>query len=93
MGSISDTTSGGSLIYRTSKTALNMVTRCLAIELKSQGTTVVAVHPGWVRTDMGGEQATLTTAESVAGLRNLIFQLRLADSGKFFNYDGSELPW
>ncbi len=93
MGSVADTTSGGSLIYRSSKSALNMVTRCLSLELKPQGTTVVAVHPGWVRTDMGGEGATLSKAESVGALRTLFYQLRLSDTGKFFNYDGTELPW
>ena len=93
MGSVADTTSGGSLIYRTSKAALNMVMKCLALELKSQGTTLVSVHPGWVRTDMGGEAATLTTAESVSALRTLFYQLRITDTGKFYNYDGAELPW
>jgi len=93
MGSVADTTSGGSLIYRTSKAALNMVMKCLSLELKSQGITLVSVHPGWVRTDMGGEAATLTPPESVTALRTLFYQLRLTDSGKFYNYDGLELPW
>ena len=93
MGSVADTTSGGSLIYRTSKAALNMVMKCLSLELKSQGITLVSVHPGWVRTDMGGEAATLTPPESVTALRALFYQLRLTDTGKFYNYDGLELPW
>jgi NAD(P)-dependent dehydrogenase (short-subunit alcohol dehydrogenase family) len=93
MGSVADTTSGGSLIYRTSKAALNMAMKCLSLELKSQGTTLVSVHPGWVRTDMGGEAATLAIAESVAALRTLFYQLRQVDTGKFYNYDGLELPW
>jgi NAD(P)-dependent dehydrogenase (short-subunit alcohol dehydrogenase family) len=93
MGSIGDTTSGGSMIYRTSKSALNMAMRCLALETKSNGLTTVSVHPGWVRTDMGGTEATLTTHESVSALRDLFFQLRIGDSGKFYNYDGTELPW
>ena len=93
MGSVADTTSGGSLIYRISKTALNMAMKCLSIEMKSQGTTLVSVHPGWVRTDMGGDGATLAPAESVSALRTLFYQLRISDTGKFYNYDGVELPW
>jgi NAD(P)-dependent dehydrogenase (short-subunit alcohol dehydrogenase family) len=93
MGSVGDTTSGGSMIYRSSKSALNMAMRCLALETKSRGLTTVSVHPGWVRTDMGGSEATLTPHESVSALRNLFFQLRDSDSGKFYNYDGTELPW
>ena len=93
MGSIGDTTSGGSMIYRSSKTALNMAMRCLALETKARGLTTVSVHPGWVRTDMGGREATLTAHESVSAMRDLFFQLRTSDSGKFYNYDGTELPW
>jgi NAD(P)-dependent dehydrogenase (short-subunit alcohol dehydrogenase family) len=93
MGSVADTTSGGSMIYRTSKAALNMVMKCLALELKSQGVTLISVHPGWVRTDMGGTSATLSVGESASALRALFYQLRLGDSGKFYNYDGLELPW
>jgi NAD(P)-dependent dehydrogenase (short-subunit alcohol dehydrogenase family) len=93
MGSVADTTSGGSLIYRTSKAALNMVMKCLAIEMKSSGTTLVSVHPGWVRTDMGGDGATLSVSESVTALRTLFYQLRIGDTGKFYDYDGQELPW
>ena len=93
MGSISDTTSGGSAIYRSSKAALNMAMRCLALETKYWELTTVSIHPGWVRTDMGGTDATLTPHESVSAMRELFFQLRSNDSGKFFNYDGTELPW
>ena len=93
MGSVGDTTSGGSMIYRSSKTALNMAMRCLALETKSEGITTVSVHPGWVQTDMGGADATLKPHESVFALRKLFYQLRSSDSGKFYNYDGSELPW
>jgi NAD(P)-dependent dehydrogenase (short-subunit alcohol dehydrogenase family) len=92
MGSIGDTSSGGSMIYRSSKTALNMAMRCLALETRDRLTTI-SVHPGWVRTDMGGAGATLPTHESVTAMRELFYQMRDADSGKFFNYDGTELPW
>jgi NAD(P)-dependent dehydrogenase (short-subunit alcohol dehydrogenase family) len=93
MGSLADNTSGGSIAYRSSKAAVNMVMRSLAIDLAPRGITCVVVNPGWVRTDMGGAQATLTPAESVSMLRRLIETLGPAESGKFFNYDGSEYAW
>jgi NAD(P)-dependent dehydrogenase (short-subunit alcohol dehydrogenase family) len=94
MGSIADNTSGGAFAYRSSKAAVNMVMRSLAIDLAPRGITCVVVNPGWVRTDMGGSQATLTPAESVKRLRDLIETLRPAQSGKFFNHDdGREYPW
>ena len=72
---------------------MNMVMRSLAIDLAPRGITCVVVNPGWVRTDMGGSHATLTPAESVKRLRDLIETLGPAQSGKFFNYDGREYPW
>ena len=93
MGSIADNTSGGAFAYRSSKAAVNMVVRSLAIDLAPRGITCVVVNPGWVRTDMGGSHATLTPAESVKRLRDLIETLGPAQSGKFFNHDGREYPW
>ena len=93
MGSLADNTSGGSIAYRSSKAAVNMVMRSLAIDLASRGITSVVVNPGWVRTDMGGANATLTPAESVNALRGLIETLEPAQSGKFFNYNGREYAW
>ena len=93
MGSLADNTSGGSIAYRSSKAAVNMVMRSLAIDLAPRGITCVVVNPGWVQTDMGGTHATMTPAESVKKLRNLIETLGPAQSGKFFNYDGREYPW
>jgi NAD(P)-dependent dehydrogenase (short-subunit alcohol dehydrogenase family) len=93
MGSIADNTSGGSIAYRSSKAAVNMVMRSLAIDLAPRGITCVVVNPGWVRTDMGGAHATSTPAESVSMLRRLIETLGPAQSGKFFNYDGREYAW
>jgi NAD(P)-dependent dehydrogenase (short-subunit alcohol dehydrogenase family) len=93
MGSIGDNTSGGAFAYRSSKAAANMVMRSLAIDLAPRGITCVVVNPGWVKTDMGGPQATLTPAESVTRLRRLIGTLGPAQSGKFFNYDGREYAW
>jgi NAD(P)-dependent dehydrogenase (short-subunit alcohol dehydrogenase family) len=93
MGSIADNTSGGSVPYRSSKAAVNMVMRSLAIDLAPRGITCVVVNPGWVLTDMGGPHATMTPAESVARLRGLIETLEPAQSGRFFNHDGGEYPW
>ena len=70
-----------------------MVMRSLAIDLASRGITCVVVNPGWVRTDMGGSHATLTPAESMKRLRNLIETSGPAQSGKFFNHDGREYPY
>ena len=93
MGSIGQLQSAGSYFYRASKAALNMVTKGLSIDLAERGITVVAVHPGWVQTDMGGTEADLTATQSIAGLRAVIEGLDISKTGRFFNYDGSELPW
>jgi NAD(P)-dependent dehydrogenase (short-subunit alcohol dehydrogenase family) len=93
MGSIAENTSGGAYIYRSSKAALNMLTKSLANDLAGRGFTVVSFHPGWVTTDMGGESASIDPAESVGGMRRVIAGLTPADNGKFFNYDGALLEW
>ena len=93
MGSIADNTSGGSILYRSSKAAVNMVMRSLAIDLAPRGITCVVVNPGWVRTDMGGPSANLQPAESISALRRLIATLGPEQSGKFFNHTGREYPW
>ena len=93
MGSLADNTSGGSIAYRSSKAAVNMVMRSLAIDLAPRGITCVVVNPGWVQTDMGGPHARISPTESVTKLRRLIDTLRPAQSGEFFNYDGREYPW
>ena len=79
--------------YRTSKAALNAVIKILSVELEPRGVTAVTVNPGWVRTDMGGADATLVPAESITPLRQLFASITRADSGKFLDYDGSVLPW
>jgi NAD(P)-dependent dehydrogenase (short-subunit alcohol dehydrogenase family) len=93
MGSIADNGGGGSYLYRSSKTALNMVVKSLSIDLKPSGITAVVFHPGWVQTDMGGPNAMISTEQSVSGMRQIISRLTPADSGKFFAYDGQEIPW
>ncbi len=92
MGSITDS-SGGNTIYRSSKAALNAAVKCLALELAPRGVTAVVIHPGWVRTDMGGPGATLEVAESVRAMRRVFAGLTADDGGRFFNYDGTTLPW
>ncbi len=93
MGSITRNTSGRHYLYRSTKAALNMVVRSLAIDLRDRGVTLVALHPGWVRTDMGGPDADLAPEESVRGMVRVIDGLGGWDSGKFLSYDGSEVPW
>jgi NAD(P)-dependent dehydrogenase (short-subunit alcohol dehydrogenase family) len=93
MGSLADNTSGGWIAYRTSKAAVNMVMRSLAIDLAPRGISCVVVNPGWVRTDMGGPTATLSPQESITAMKRLIERLGPNQSGKFFNYNGREYPW
>ena len=93
MGSIGDNQRGGSYIYRSSKAAVNIVVKSLAIDLKSAGITAVLLHPGWVRTDMGGPSGLISTEQSVKGMRQVISNLTQADSGKFYAFDGQIVPW
>ena len=92
MGSIADS-SGGSIAYRASKAALNAAWRALALDLKGRPITLAMFHPGWVQTDMGGPNATISQAESVTGLRRVIAGLTPADSGSFLDYQGNTIPW
>ena len=92
LGSI-ERSSGRWYAYRGSKTALNQFTRILSVELKSEGFIVVSVHPGWVQTDMGGENATYTVKESVTGLVKVIDNLKPADNGKFYAFNGEPIAW
>lgn len=93
MASIEDQAPGNEYIYRSSKTALNMVMANYAKEIADTGVAVTMFHPGWVQTDMGGPNATLTPSESITHLRASIEKLSFADTGKFLNYDGTPLPW
>jgi NAD(P)-dependent dehydrogenase (short-subunit alcohol dehydrogenase family) len=93
MGSLTENTSGGSIPYRSSKAAVNMVMRSAAIDLAPRGITCVLVNPGWVRTEMGGPKAPLSPQESVTAMRRLIETLGPDQSGKFYTYDGREYPW
>lgn len=81
------------LAYRTSKAALNKLMQGLATELKPRGVPVLTVHPGWVRTDMGGSSAPLSPEESASGLIKLIDELKPAGTGKFLAWNGKDLAW
>ncbi len=93
MGSIDDCMSGKSYAYRTSKTGLNMVTKILAVEGQSESISVTAYHPGWAKTDMGGDRAPVPASVSVQGLIELINEQDDVRTGRFFEYTGDELPW
>ncbi len=93
MGSIEDNSSGGSYLYRSSKSALNAVTKSMAVDLRPKGILCVTIHPGWVQTDMGGPGGLITAETSVRGMRTVLNNLTPDQSGGFFNYDGSIIPW
>lgn len=93
VGSIDDNRGGGMYIYRSSKTALNQVVKSLSIDLKPLGISVISLHPGWVRTDMGGPNALISVDESINGMMSVISNTNIKNSGQFLNYDGSEIPW
>ena len=93
MGSIEDNDSGGFIAYRSSKAALNMAWRSLAIEARNRGVTAAVLHPGWVQTRMGGASAPLEPEESIAGMRTVIDGLGVEQSGGFFSHDGTTVPW
>jgi len=93
MGSMTDNTSGGSYIYRSSKAALNAVVKSLAHDLAGDGIVNIALHPGWVRTDMGGPNGLIDAPQSVRGLRRVIAEAGGDQSGGFFNYNGAPIAW
>jgi len=93
MGSIDDNSGGGEYIYRSSKTALNMVMKSLSIDLKPYDLSVITLHPGWVRTDMGGPNGLIDVDESVAGMKRQIDKLTIRTSGQFIAYDGKKISW
>ncbi len=93
MGSIAEIESPGSYAYRSSKAALNAAFKGLSLELRQRGIGVLLLHPGWVKTRMGGPGARITADESVSGMRRVLQSFRMADTGRFFRYDGTELPW
>lgn len=93
MGSIADNSGGGSYLYRSSKAALNIIVKNLAIDLKPIGITAIVMHPGWVKTDMGGPNALISTGQSVTGMRQVISKLTMTELGEFLAMCGRKIPW
>jgi len=93
MGSMGDNTSGGAYIYRSSKAALNAVMKSFANDVAGAGVTVAVFHPGWVKTTMGGPNALISPEQSVTGIRRVIDGMTPSETGAFFNYDGTPVPW
>ena len=92
-GSMTRQSNGCGYAYNASKAALNMYTRCLAGSLRSDKVTVITLNPGWIKTDMGGPNATLSYGDSVPKIMALIEGLSIDDSGRFYQYSGEEVPW
>lgn len=93
MGSIADNRSGGSYAYRISKAGLNMATRSLAQDLKSHDVVAFVLHPGWVKTDMGGQNALITPEQSVENMIAIIDDATKQQTGTFLEWNGNEVPW
>ena len=93
LGSMALNQSGGLYAYRASKAGVNAIMKSMAIDLAEHGIISIAMHPGWVRTDMGGSRASFDIETSVRGMKAVIDGLRPEDSGKFLSHDGSEMPW
>jgi len=93
MGSMEDNTSGGAYAYRASKAALNMITKSLSVDLGKEGIVAVALHPGWVVTDMGGPNGLINTETSTLGMIKTILSGDANIAGKMLNYDGATIPW
>lgn len=93
MGSMADNGSGGAYIYRSGKAALNAVMKSAAIDLAPRGITAVVLHPGWVRTDMGGPHGEIDAQTSARRMRELLSRVGPEDAGSFFDIDGSIIPW
>ena len=93
LGSIANTEQGGRYAYRTSKAALNMLTRNAGAWLGEREIIVISMAPGWTRTDLGGPSAPTSVEDAVAGMRAIFDKLTLAETGTYWNFDGQQLPW
>ncbi|XP_034946274.1 C-factor [Chelonus insularis] len=93
IGSIAENTMGGFYPYRCSKTALNAATKSISIDLQNDGILVACMHPGWVKTDMGGANAPLDIDTSCSDMVKTLMNLSEKDNGCFLQHDGTTLPW
>jgi NAD(P)-dependent dehydrogenase (short-subunit alcohol dehydrogenase family) len=93
MGSIHDISNPRDYAYRSSKAALNAAMKGLSLEVVKQKVGILILHPGWVRTRMGGDSAPLTTEQSVIDMRELIKKFTMRQTGHFYRYDGTRIPW
>ena len=93
MGSIGLMAGSGSVTYRASKAAVNAVVKAASLEWGPKGVTCMTFHPGWVKTDMGGANADIEPAASIAGMRKVIAAATPVSNGRFFDYTGEELAW
>ncbi|MFT5218224.1 MAG: NAD(P)-dependent dehydrogenase (short-subunit alcohol dehydrogenase family) [Planctomycetota bacterium] len=93
VGSIADNSSGGSYVYRSSKTAVNQVVKSLSIDLAGREISVISLHPGWVQTEMGGPNAEISTDQSVTGLKSILQSAGMKQSGQFIEHNGDSIPW
>lgn len=93
MGSMADNGSGGSILYRSSKAALNAAMKSISLDIRHEDIAVLILHPGWVKTDMGGMNAPMESPDSIAKMRNTIANFSLEQTGEFLRYDGTPLPW
>lgn len=93
VGSMADNQSGGGYLYRSSKAALNSITKSLALDLADVGVKAVALHPGWVQTSMGGPNALIDVRTSAVGIKQLLDNLSQAQSGGFYDYLGNTIAW
>jgi NAD(P)-dependent dehydrogenase (short-subunit alcohol dehydrogenase family) len=93
LGSVANNTGGGMELYRASKAALNSFTRSFSARHRGKGLSILSLHPGWVKTDMGGRGADIDVATSANGLANVVQQALGAHREAYLDYAGAELPW
>lgn len=93
MGSMGENARGGAYLYRASKAALNAVMKSLSVDLAARGITVTMLHPGWAKTAMGGPNADIDLAVSVAGMRRAYETLTPGETGRFLNFTGEAIAW
>lgn len=93
LGSIAENQQGGFYPYRASKTALNSITRSMSLDLKDEKILVMCLHPGWIKTDMGGSNAPLEVEPTVQDITKLLNSLSDEHNGNYYQYDGKQLPW